>query len=267
MNIHSTAVVDPQAEVHSTATLEPYAVIDGPVKIGADTTIGTHTVVSGHTSIGCGNTIGSFASIGAPPQDFHYRGEPTELIIGDNNHIREYVSIHRGTVDGSGKTVIGNENMIMAYSHIAHDCRIGDHVIMANVATLAGHVEIGGHVNLGGLVAVHQFCRIGDYTYIGGMSGISMDVPPFVILSGTRNRMRITGINKIGLRRNGFDRETLSRLEQAFKIIFRTPGLLTKDALDKTMKEVPDCPQITQLVEFFRTSTRGVVKRIEEDRA
>jgi UDP-N-acetylglucosamine acyltransferase len=266
MNIHSTAVVDPQAEVHSTTTIEPYAVIDGPVRIGAETIIGAHTVVSGHTSIGRGNTIGSFASIGAPPQDLHYRGEPTELIIGNNNHIREYVSIHRGTVDGSGKTVIGNENMIMAYSHIAHDCRIGDHVIMANVATLAGHVEIGAHVNLGGLVAVHQFCRIGDYTYIGGMSGISMDVPPFVILSGTRNRMRITGINKIGLRRNGLDRETISRLDQAFKIIFRTPDLLTKDALDKTMEEVPDCPQVRQLVEFFRTSTRGVVKRIEEDR-
>jgi len=169
-------------------------------------------------------------------------------------------------VDGSGRTVIGNENMIMAYSHIAHDCRIGDHVIMANVATLAGHVEIGDHVNLGGLVAVHQFCRIGDYTYIGGMSGISMDVPPFVILSGTRNRMRITGINKIGLRRNGLDKETILKLNQAFKIIFRTPDLLTKDALDRTLVEVSDCPQVTQLVEFFRASTRGVVKRIEEDR-
>ena len=266
MNIHSTAVVDPQAEVHSTAAIGPYAVLDGPVKIGAETSVGAHTVVSGRTSIGRGNNIGSFASIGAPPQDLHYRGEPTELIIGDNNHIREYVSIHRGTVDGSGRTVIGNENMIMAYSHIAHDCRIGDHVIMANVATLAGHVEIGDHVNLGGLVAVHQFCRIGDYTYIGGMSGISMDVPPFVILSGTRNRMRITGINKIGLRRNGLDKETILKLNQAFKIIFRTPDLLTKDALDRTLVEVSDCPQVTQLVEFFRASTRGVVKRIEEDR-
>lgn len=266
MTIHSTAVVDPLANVHPTATIEPYAVVDGPVTIGAGTVIGAHTVISGHTTIGRENSIGSFASIGAPPQDIHYRGEPTELIIGDSNQIREYVSIHRGTTDGNGKTVIGNGNMIMAYSHIAHDCLIGDHVIMANVATLAGHVELGDHVNLGGLVAIHQFCRIGDYSYIGGMSGISLDVPPFVILSGTRNRMRITGVNKIGLRRNGFDRETIVKLDQAFKIIFRTPDLLTRDALEKTLSEMNDCPEVLKLVEFFRTSKRGVVKRIAEER-
>jgi len=263
MTIHATAVVDPRADIHPTAILEPYAVIDGPVTIGAETIIGTHTVVSGHTIIGKQNRIGSFASIGAPPQDIHYLGEPTELIIGDGNHIREYVSIHRGTVNGNSKTVIGNENMIMAYSHIAHDCIIGDHVIMANVATLAGHVEIGNHVNLGGMVGIHQFCRVGDFTYVGGMSGISLDVPPFVLLSGTRNRMRITGINKIGLHRNGFTRETIKKLDQAFKIIFRSPDLLTKDALVKTLEEVQDCPEVLQLVEFFKTSKRGVVKRID----
>ena len=266
MTIHSTAVVDPLAEVHPSVTLEPYAVIDGPVTIGADTVIGSHTVISGHTTIGRDNTIGSFASIGAPPQDIHYQGEPTELIIGNSNSIREYVSIHRGTVAGNGKTVIGNENMIMAYSHIAHDCRLGNNVIMANVATLAGHVVIGNHVNLGGLVAIHQFCRIGNYTYVGGMSGISLDVPPYVILSGTRNRMRITGVNKIGLRRNGFDKETIAKLDQAFKIIFRSPDLLTKDALEKTLVEVRDCPEVLGLVRFFRDSKRGVVKRIEEER-
>lgn len=266
MTIHATAVVDPQAEIHPTATIGPYAVLDGTVTIGAGTTIGAHTVVSGHTTIGKENVIGSFASIGAPPQDLHYQGEPTELIIGDRNQIREYVSIHRGTVNGNGKTVIGDANMIMAYSHIAHDCRIGNQVIMANVATLAGHVEIGDHVNLGGLVAIHQFCRIGDFTYIGGMSGISLDVPPFVILSGTRNRMRITGVNKIGLRRNGLDRQIIGKLDQAFKIIFRTPDLLTRDALEKTMVEIPDCPEVAQLVEFFRSSKRGVVKRIEEEK-
>ena len=267
MTIHATAVVDAQAEIHASATVGPYAVIDGPVKIGADSVIDAHAVVSGHTTIGNNNSIGSFTSIGAPPQDLHYQGEPTELVIGNNNQIREYVSIHRGTADGNGKTVIGDGNMIMAYSHIAHDCRIGDHVILANVATLAGHVEIGSHVNLGGLVAVHQFCRVGDYTYIGGLSGISKDVPPFVILSGTRNRMRITGINKIGLRRSGLDNGVIAKLDQAFKIIFRTPDLLTKDALDMTLTEIPDCPQVTQLVEFFRTSSRGVVKRIEENQA
>jgi len=263
MTIHPTAVVDPQADIHPSAILEPYTVIDGTVTIGAETTVGAHTVVSGHTTIGKQNTIGSFASIGAPPQDIHYQGESTELIIGDGNHIREYVSIHRGTIGGNGKTVLGNNNMIMAYCHIAHDCIIGDNVIMANVATLAGHVEIGNHVNLGGLVAIHQFCRIGDYTYVGGMSGISLDVPPFVILSGTRNRMRITGVNKIGLRRNGFDKKSLNQLDQAFKIIFRSPDLLTKDALEKTLEEVQGCPAVLQLVEFFKTSKRGVVKRID----
>lgn len=263
MTIHATAVVDSRADIHSSAVLEPYVVIDGPVTIGADTTVGAHTVVSGQTSIGKKNSIGAFASIGAPPQDMHYQGEATELIIGDGNQIREYVSIHRGTVNGKSKTVVGNENMIMAYSHIAHDCIIGDNVIMANVATLAGHVEIGNHVNLGGMVAIHQFCRVGDFTYVGGMSGISLDVPPFVLLSGTRNRMRITGINKIGLHRNGFTRETIKMLDQAFKIIFRSPDLLTKDALEKTLEDIPDCREVQQLVEFFKTSKRGVVKRID----
>jgi len=266
MSIHHTAVVDPRAEVDPSATIGPYAVIDGPVAIGPETEVGAHAMVSGRTTIGRGNTIGAFASIGAPPQDIHYRGEDTELIIGDHNQIREYVSIHRGTTGGNGKTEIGSGNMIMAYSHIAHDCRIGNQVIMANVATLAGHVEIGDHVNLGGLVAIHQFCRIGEYTYIGGMSGISMDVPPYVILSGTRNRMRITGINKIGLRRNGVDRATIARLDQAFKIIFRTPDLLTRDALEQTLAEIPDCEYVTRLVAFFRSSKRGVVKRIEPEK-
>ena len=261
MAIHASAVVDPQAVLHETVEIGPYVVVDGPVVIDAGSTVGAHSVISGHTRIGRGNSIGSFASIGGPPQDIHYQGEPTELIIGDNNQIREYVSIHRGTVAGNGKTVIGNENMIMAYSHIAHDCTIGNGVIMANVATLAGHVSLGDHVNLGGLVAIHQFCRVGEQTYIGGMSGISLDVPPYVILEGTRNRMRIAGINKVGLRRNGMDRETIARLDQAFKIIFRTPDLLLKDALEKTLQEIPDCPEVRNLVEFFRSSRRGVVKR------
>lgn len=265
MNIHPTAVVDSQAEIHESVKIGPYVVIDGPVQIGPESSIDAHAFVSGKTTIGSGNTIGSFATIGAAPQDIHYQGEPTELIIGDDNRIREYVSIHRGTLAGNGKTVIGNANMIMAYSHIAHDCIINDHVIMANVATLAGHVEIDDHVNLGGLVAVHQFCRIGPHTYVGGMSGISLDVPPYVILTGTRNLMRIAGINKIGLRRSGMSKETISRIEQAFKIIFRSPQLLLKDALDKTLAEIPDCEEVRIMVEFFHNSKRGVVKRTADD--
>ena len=265
MNIHPTAIIDPQAQLDSSVVVEPYAVIDGPVQIGPHTRIGAHAVVSGHTTIGARNTISSFASIGAPPQDSHYQGEPTELIIGDDNLFREYVSIHRATVKASGKTLIGSGNMIMAYCHIAHDCIIADHVIMANLATLAGHVEIGSHANLGGMVGVHQYCRIGDYAYVGGLSGIGLDVPPYVIMEGTRNQMRIAGINKIGLRRSGMDRETIKNLEEAFKILFRSPELLLKDSLAKLEEEMKACHEVQLMVDFFHTSKRGVVKRTLDD--
>ena len=265
MSIHPTAVIDRTAEIDPSATIGPYAFIDGPVRIGPRSRIGAHTVVSGHTTMGADNDIGSFCSIGAPPQDIHYKGEPTELIIGDGNQIREYVSIHRATVKAGGKTLIGHRNMIMAYCHIAHDCHIADQVIMANVATLAGHVEIGSHANLGGLVAVQQFCRIGDYAFVGGMSGIGLDVPPYVIMEGTRNQMRISGINKIGLRRAGMDRETIKKLEEAFKILFRSPHLLLKDSLALLQEEMADCVEVQLMVDFFHTSKRGVVKRTIDD--
>ncbi len=261
MNIHHTAVVEPHAEIHETATIGPYAVVGNNVVIGANTTVDAHAVISGHTTIGENTHIGSFSSIGAPPQDMHYNQEPTELIIGDNNQIREYVSIHRGTVNGNGKTIIGNNNLLMAYTHIAHDCIIHNHVIMANVATLAGHVELGDFVNLGGLTAVHQFCRIGAYSYIGGMSGISKDVPPYVIVTGTRKRMRISGVNKIGLRRNGFSKQVISELEKAFKKIFRSSAeTLLKDSLTEIEQEFQQSEQVQAIVKFFQTSTRGVVK-------
>ncbi|MCI5221725.1 MAG: acyl-ACP--UDP-N-acetylglucosamine O-acyltransferase [Candidatus Electrothrix sp. AR4] len=265
MTIHATAVVDQQAEIHETASIGAYSVIGSEVSIGADTVVDAHAVISGRTTIGDRNYIGSFSSIGTPPQDMHYNEEPTELIIGDGNKIREYVSIHRGTVSGRGKTVIGNNNMLMAYCHVAHDCIMHDHVIMSNVATLAGHVEVGSYANLGGLVAVHQFCRIGAYTYIGGMSGVSLDVPPYVILTGTRNRMRIAGVNKIGMRRNGLSRDSINDVDRAFRIIFRSsPQVLVKEALAQVMQELPDSPEAHILVEFFRNSKRGVVKRTED---
>ena len=265
MSIHPTAVVDPQSQIDESVEIGPYAVIEGDVQIGPDTVVKSHAHISGPTRIGARNQVGSFTSVGAPPQDMHYQGEPTELVIGDDNVIREYVSIHRGTVASRGKTIIGNRNMLMAYTHVAHDCLIGDQVILANVATLAGHVEIGSHVSLGGLVAVHQFCRIGAHTYVGGLSGISLDVPPYVIIAGTRNRMRISGINKIGMRRSGMSRETIAKLEEAFKIIFRSPHLLLNDALVKVREEITDCPEVDVMVEFFRSSKRGVVKRTIDD--
>jgi UDP-N-acetylglucosamine acyltransferase len=264
MSIHPTAVIDPKAEVDSSVTVGPYAVIGAGVRIGADSVVEAHAVVSGPTTLGCRNQISSFATVGGPPQDLKYKGEPTELIVGDDNRIREYASIHRGTVEGGGKTVIGNGNLLMAYTHVAHDCLIGNRVILANVATLAGHVEVQDHASIGGLVAVHQFCRIGKFSYIGGVSGISLDVPPYVILAGTRNRTRISGINKIGLRRNGYDRETISNLENAFRIIFRTPELVMRDALELARSEYPDCPEVQYLIRFFEESKRGVVKRTED---
>jgi len=265
MPIHHTAVVDAGAELDSSVYVGPYAVIEDGVRIAADTRIEPHAVVSGPTTIGERNLIGSFAVVGGAPQDLSYKGEPTELIIGSDNQIREYASIHRGTPGGHRKTVIGNHNLLMAYTHVAHDCRIGNNVIMANVATLAGHVEVGDRASIGGLVAVHQFCRIGTFSYIGGVSGIGLDVPPYVIIAGTRNRTRISGINKVGLKRNGFSRETIKMLDTAFRIIFRTPNLLMKDAIELARKEFPECEEVQTLVKFFEDSKRGVVKQTVED--
>lgn len=265
MTIHPTAVIDAAAELDSTVSVGPYAIIEGKVRIGAGSKIAGHAVISGPTTMGENNIISSFATVGAAPQDLKYAGEPTELIIGDNNRVREYASIHRGTVSGNGKTVIGNGNLLMSYIHIAHDCIIGDNVIMSNVATMAGHVEVDDFAIIGGLVAVHQFSRIGKFCYIGGLSGINLDVPPFVIITGTRNRTRISGINKIGLRRRGFSKETISKIENAFRIIFRSPDLLLKDALSLAKKEITDCLEVDELIRFFEESERGVVRKTTDD--
>jgi UDP-N-acetylglucosamine acyltransferase len=192
-----------------------------------------------------------------------YKGEETELVVGDNNTIREYVSIHRGTVTDKGVTRVGSGNLLMGYVHIAHDCVIGNSAILANAATLAGHVEVNDHAIIGGLVAVHQFSRIGSYSYIGGLSGISKDVPPFVIVSGIRKQMRISGINKVGLRRRGFDNETLKKLDKAYRIIFMSPELLLQDALEQAAAEITGCETVNELITFFRTSKQGVIRTLE----
>ncbi|MDH4320734.1 MAG: acyl-ACP--UDP-N-acetylglucosamine O-acyltransferase [Desulfobulbaceae bacterium] len=265
MNIHPSAVIDPAAELDSSVRVGPGAVIEKGVRIGADTVIGPHAVISGPTTIGVGNTISPFVNLGAPPQDLHYHGEDTRLEIGDHNIIREYVSLHRGTATGRGVTSIGNHNMLMAYVHVAHDCQVGDHVIMANAATLGGHVLVEDRATLGGMVAVHQFTRIGGYAYIGGMSGISKDVPPYVIVAGIRNGMRVTGINKVGLKRAGFDAEAINMLSRAFKLLFRSSDLILQDALDKVEAEFGGCEQVQRMVKFFRESKRGVVRTAGED--
>jgi UDP-N-acetylglucosamine acyltransferase len=265
MKIHSTAIVDPAAELDSSVTVGPYVIIEKGVTIGRDSIIQPHSVISGPTTIGSGNSIGPFATIGAPPQDLKYQGEDTELVIGDNNQIREYVSIHRGTVTDKGVTSIGNGNLLMGYVHIAHDCVIGNSAILANAATLAGHVQVDDFAILGGLVAIHQFSRIGAHSYIGGISGISKDVPPFIIVSGTRKHMRVSGINKVGLRRRGFDNDSIKKLDRVYRIIFMTPDLLLQEALEQAAREVPDCEPVAQLIDFFRSSKQGVIRTVEGD--
>ncbi len=263
--IHPTAIVETGAELDPSVRVGAYAVIGADVRIGPDCEIMPHAVVTGHTVLGARNLIGSFATVGMPPQDIHYRNEPTRVEIGDDNQIREYASIHRGTPQGGGVTRIGNGCLLMAYTHVAHDCRIDDEVIMANAATLGGHVQVGRKATLGGLVAVHQFSRIGEFAYIGGMSGISKDVPPFIIVAGIRNRMRVSGINRIGLRRAGFDRDTIRRLERAFQIIFKAPDLLLQEALAKAEHQFPDCQAVARLVGFFRESSRSVIRYGEDE--
>jgi len=263
MNIHPTAIVDPGAELDGSVNVGPYVIIEKGVKIGRGTEIKPHSVLTGPTTIGSGNVIGPFATVGAPPQDLKYKGENTELVIGDNNQIREYVSIHRGTVTGNGITTLGSRNLLMGYVHIAHDCIVGNSAVLANAATLAGHVQVEDYAIIGGLVAIHQFSRIGAFCYIGGLSGISKDVPPFIIVSGTRKEMRISGINKVGLRRRGMDSDTLKKLDRAYKIIFMTPDLLLKDALEQAAAEIVGCEPVDQLINFFRTSKQGVIRTIE----
>ena len=261
MSIDKTAVIDKNAELDTTVKVGAYAVIGAGVRVGAGTEVQPHSVLSGPTRIGENNSIGSFSTIGGEPQDLTYKGEPTELIIGNNNKIREYVSIHRGTVKGTGKTVIGSNNLLMAYTHIAHDCEIGNHVVMANLATLSGHVEVGDRAIISGFVAIHQFCRIGTFSYIGGVSGIGLDVPPYVIVSGIRSRMRVSGLNKVGLRRSGFDRETIAKLDTVFRIIYRSPDLLFKETIEKARKEVTGCEEVDCMLKFFEDSKRGVCSR------
>lgn len=265
MNIHQTAVVDSGAVLDPTVIVGPYAVIESGVRIGAKTEIGPHAVIQGITEIGVGNKIGPFTIIGGPPQDLSYNDEATRVVIGNNNLIREYVSIHRGTVRGRGETLIGDGNMLMGYSHVAHDCVLGNKIIIANGGTLGGHVVIEDRASLGGHVGVHQFSRIGTFSYIGGVSGVTKDVPPYTIVAGTRNQMRVSGINHIGLKRNGVSAEDIKKLRGAFKIIFLNQELLLKDALDRAMEAYSDCDLVANLVGFIRESKRGIVRSFSED--
>ena len=259
MQIHPTAIVSPKAELAEDVVVDAYSIIGPDVTIDSGSVIKAHSVIDGLTTIGRNNQIYPFVSIGLSPQDTTYQNEETRVVIGNDNTIREYVSIHRGSHRGEGITRIGNGAYIMAYVHIAHDCQIGEKVIMANAATLGGHVEVGDGAVIGGIVAVHQFVRIGEYACVGGFSGIRMDIAPYMLASGT-DPTKLHGLNVIGLRRNGFSSEAIAALKKCYRIFFRL-GLTVKEAIEKTRLEVESLPEVEKLVEFVAgSSKRGVCR-------
>ena len=257
MEIHPSAVVSSHAELAADVKIGPYSIIGDHVTIGRDTSIGPHVVIEGHTSIGERNEIYPFVSIGLPPQDIGYKGEDTRVVIGDGNIIREYATINRASTKQEWETVVGNGNYLMAYSHVAHDCILGDNIILSNVATLGGHTSIGDYANLGGLVAVHQFVRIGTHAFIGGGSGVSMDIPPFMMAAGSR--VKLYGLNLNGLRRRGFNRETINGLKKAYKIIWRESGRFS-EGVKRVREEMEPFPELEMLLDFIKASKRGITR-------
>ncbi len=259
--IHPSSIIHEGAEIDEGVTIGPGCIIGGQVKIGKGTTLMSNVVVEGDTEIGESCTVYHFAVIGLPPQDLKYRNEPTGVRIGKGNIIREYTSIHRGSVGGDGYTVVGDGNFLMAYTHIAHDCVVGNHTIMANAVTLAGHVKVEDYAVIGGVVAVHQFNRIGAYAMVGGFSGVTLDVPPYTVASASSSgsRVKLFGLNLVGLKRHGFSDETLSELKKAYKILFRD-RLTLKDAIKKVQEELPYTEEIAYLIEFINANRRGICR-------
>jgi UDP-N-acetylglucosamine acyltransferase len=255
--IHPTAIVHPGARIGRDVSIGPYSVIGKDVEIGDECELGPHVVIEGRTTIGRNTLISQFASIGGPPQDFSYKNEDTEVRIGERVRIREYVTIHRGTPRGGGQTVIGDDCYLMAYCHVAHDCILGNGVVMANSAHLGGHIQIGQKAILGGIVAVHQFVRVGEYALVGGVSGVAKDVPPYTLASGAR--IYVYGLNEVGLRRNGFSRETIICLKRAFRIAFRT-SLRIEEAVERIRAEMADVPQAMIFADFLISSRRGMAR-------
>jgi UDP-N-acetylglucosamine acyltransferase len=255
--IHATAIVDKRAEIAGDVEIGPYCLVGAGAKIGRGTKLRSHVVVQGRTTLGEGNTIFPFASVGSAPQDLKYKGEPSELLIGDRNTIREYVSLNPGTAGGGMVTRVGNENLFMMYCHIAHDCVLGNRNVIANGATLGGHVVIQDHVIVGGLVGVHQFVKIGSSAILGAGSMVSKDVPPFC--NATGDRARLCGLNLEGLRRRGFDKAKVDTLKKAYRIIFKSK-LTTAEALNKIRAEMAPSEEIDQLISFIESSQRGVCR-------
>ncbi len=259
--IHATAIVDSNAELDDSVEIGPYSIIGPHVKIGARTKIGPHVVIDGHTTIGCDNTFSPFSSIGGAPQDKKYGGEQTRLEIGDRNLIREFCTFNLGTVQDAGVTRLGNDNWILAYVHLAHDCQVGNNTIFSNNAALGGHVHVDDWVIVSGFAAVHQFCKIGAHAFIGMNTSLTQDVPPFVLLSG--NPAEPHGINIEGLKRRGFTREQIGDIRNAYKLIYKS-GLTLDEAKATLLKEEADAPNsanyLRMMRQFLDSTTRGIVR-------
>jgi len=254
--IDERAVIHPSAKLGEDVSVGPFSVIGADVEIGDRTWIGPHVVINGPTRLGADNRIFQFASVGEAPQDLKYAGEPTRLEIGDRNTIRENCTIHRGTAQGDGVTSIGNDNLFMATVHIAHDCQIGSHVIMANAASLAGHAIVEDWAILSGFSVVHQFCRIGAHSFAGGFTKITQDIPPYVMVDGARARP--IGINKHGLKRRNFTEESIRELHRAFKLLVRNRP--TKENWDEAEEMAATCHEVRLFIDFIRASQRGIVR-------
>jgi len=255
--IHPTAIVDPKAEIGTDVEIGPYSIISKEVVIGPRTRIGAHVVIEPYVTIGLDCRIFQYAAIGAIPQSVKFEGEKTYVKIGRNTVIREFVTIHRGTGFGGGITEVGADNFLMAYTHIAHDCNTGRGVMMANNATLAGHITIGKYATIGGLSAIHQFAKIGEYAFIGGLTGIPKDIPPYVMAAG--ERAQLWGLNTIGLKRHGFSARTISALKKTYRIIFRI-GLTLPPAIERVKAEVEQLPEVVRFIEFIQSSGRGITR-------
>lgn len=257
MKIHPTAIISPKSYIEKGVEIGAYSVIGPQVKIGSETIIGSHAVIEGPTEIGKNCRIFQFAAIGAIPQDLKFEGERCRVIIGNNNTIREFVTIHQATAADIAMTAIGDNNLIMAYCHIAHNCKLGNNIVMANSANLAGHIHVEDYAIIGGLTGVHQFTRIGCHSIIGGASAVTRDIPPYVTASG--NRAKLHGLNLIGLKRRNFEDHTIKTLKEAYKIIFRSSLLLSR-AIEKVRLDLANLPEVEHFIEFIEKSERGICR-------
>jgi UDP-N-acetylglucosamine acyltransferase len=255
--IHKTAIIDPSAKIADDVEIGPYTVIGHDVEIGSGTWIGPNVVISKWTKIGKANKIYQFASIGSDPQDSHYKEEESYLTIGDNNVFHPCVTVNRGTAKQNLLTSIGNDNLFMAYAHIAHDCTIGDHTVFVNGSTLAGHIVVDDHATVGAFCAIHQFCNIGAYSFTAHGAMVTKDILPYLMVSG--NKPTTVGLNSIGLERNGFSAEAIKTLQKAYKIIFRE-GLIVADAMSKLEDLVGECPEVQAFIDGLNRAKRGIIR-------